>query len=86
MDLITLGMTVDSLYRIFHTMDARQCMETLANYGEYSIHVDHDIYDSYRPCIKYIYIHVCIRTVYMYVYVFRTDSQPCPLRNRVPVM
>lgn len=34
MDLITLGMTVDSLYRILHTMDARQCMETLAEYGE----------------------------------------------------
>ena len=35
MDLITLGMTVDSLYRILHTMDARQCMETLAEYGEH---------------------------------------------------
>ena len=35
MDLITLGMTVESLYRILHTMDARQCMETLAEYGEY---------------------------------------------------
>lgn len=37
MDLITLGMTVDSLYRILHTMDARQCMETLAEYGEHLI-------------------------------------------------
>lgn len=35
MDLITLGVTVDSLYRILHTMDARQCMETLAEFGEY---------------------------------------------------
>ena len=34
-DLISLGVTVDSLYRILHTMDARQCMETLKEYGEY---------------------------------------------------
>lgn len=33
MDLITLGVTVDSLYRILHTMDARQCMEALARHG-----------------------------------------------------
>ena len=37
-DLISLGVTVDSLYRILHTMDARQCMETLKEYGEYYTH------------------------------------------------
>ena len=34
-DLVTLGVTVDSLYRILHTMDARQCMLTLEEYGEW---------------------------------------------------
>ena len=37
MDLITIGVTVESLYRILHTMDARQCMDALANYGKYCV-------------------------------------------------
>ena len=44
MDLITLGVTVESLYRILHTMDARQCMNSLANYGKSAIE------NELKPC------------------------------------